>query len=208
MVTQCSTVDHRSLPDGRANQPFSPFGQHGLPHSHGLRWSDPLERVTRVRGSTRTGSAQTRSAVVHRRGSARSWATTTAIRSSSAPRSATRVVTSEPPAASVRAASPSHAAVGVVPSTGSSLRVDRPRWRNAVLAQLAAAGLADPVGGPCRRAALHDAGRAESFACYRFQHALRNDLGGRAAGVGGRQRHFQCIAMVDHFTHDAQFAQR
>ena len=69
--------------------------------------------------------------------------------------------------------------------------IHRAGRRDAVVAQLAAAVVADPVGGPGRRALQRHRHRAQAGGGDGIDHALADDLGGRAAGIGGRQHHLQ-----------------
>ena len=76
--------------------------------------------------------------------------------------------------------------IGALPSAA------RPRRRDAVVAQLAPAVVADPVGGPGRGAA--HASRAPGprpAASMASTHAALDDLGGRAAAVGRREHDLQ-----------------
>ena len=75
-------------------------------------------------------------------------------------------------------------------------RSTRPGRRDAVVAQLAPALGADPVGRPGRRAPHADARRAEAGGVERGDDARLDHLGRRAAGVGRRDDDLERVAVA------------
>ena len=95
---------------------------------------------------------------------------------------------------------------GAVNQTDRLRPAHHARRHDAVVLQLLPARVADPVGRPGGRPLHRDLNLAEGG--QRGAHIVLDQLGGRAAGIGGRQHHLQAAGGLTQIAHDAQLAQR